>query len=203
MALTTAEICQRYARLANWDAESVDAFVELLHPEVEWLTKRRRFCGKRRVELLLRQVRYARWRTQGLHYIALVSGHSTDDGGHADCVVTVPIREPDKHDSRTYFATDGRFIIHILTYDEWMDRTWPYPERLKRKLAELHGKCIPINPVHLGPQPEKIVWPDDGRNLEDACTWRGQAGLTALRERMAEALDADPIGEPIPDLGLE
>lgn len=203
MAPTTAEICQRYARLANWEAESLEAFVELLHPEVEWITKRRRFCGRRRVELRLRQARHARRRTQGLHYVALVSGHPTDAGGHADCVVTVPIRQPDKHDSRTYFAIDGGFIIHMLTYDEWMDRTWPYPERLRRKLTDLSGKGVPIDPVHLRLKPPKIVWPDDGRNLEDGGTWHRQAGLTVLRECMAEALDADPFGERIPALALE
>lgn len=203
MALTTPEICERYARLINWEAESVDAFVALLHPEVEWVTKRRRFSGKRRVELLLRQARHARRRTQGLHYVALVSGHPRDDGSHTDCVVTVPIRQPDKHDSRTYFATDGWFIIHMFTYHEWMDRAWPYPERLKRKLAELHSKGIPINPVHLRPQPQKMVWPDDGRNLEDADTDRGQGGLRVIREHVAEALGANAVGELIPALGLE
>lgn len=153
MHLTPGEICERYARLKNWEEESLDAFIALLHPEVKWITKWCNVDGKPQVKLVLREAKHARRTSQGLRSVALVSGHPTDDGGHADCVVSVPIQVPDKHDTRTYFKTDGQFITSIFTYSEWMDRTWPYPERVKSKLAE--------------------------------------------------ALDVDPAGTTIPDLGLE
>jgi len=141
MILTERTICELYARIRNLE-QCPDAFCELLHPQVQWATKW--WIGRGIVEIEFELSNIWSSLSKGLSHVTLVTGHETDDGGYADCTALVPLREPDKHDLRTYFKTDGQRITHISTDLVWIDRTWPYPERAKHKLAELILQGVPI-----------------------------------------------------------
>ena len=198
MSLTERAICELYARVGNLE-QSPDVFYELLHPQVKWVTKWWIGRGSVEIELELNNI----WSSdkKGLSDVTLVTGHETDGGEYADCTALVPLREPDKHDLRTYFETDGQRITRIFTDFLWLDRTWPYPERAKHKLAELILQGVPIAASWKEEERKKLVWPDDGSTPDDEKACENEARLRRTRQAMAEALDADPEGAAIPPLG--
>lgn len=199
MNLTPKKLCELYARISNLE-EPPDELCDLIHIEAEWVTK---WWTKRYSDIqdALLSTTLSSLRS-GLRHVKLVSGHRSDDGSYAHCTVSVPLSTPDKHDSRTYFQTDGRWVTHIFSYAEWMNRTWPHPLRVEDKINELLSKDIPINAIARQPMDPDLFWPDDGRNPPDTNP-RDNPTLQRVREVMAEVLDADPEGAEIPDLGLE
>lgn len=144
MTLTTRQICELYARVRNLE-QSPDAFFDLLHPWAQWVTKWWTGGSAPGIEASLREILDRE--QSGLSHIELVSGFSHEEGRHVDCTVAIPIADPDKHDTRTMFQTDGARITRISTYAVWMDTAWPHPHRVKNKLAELMVRDIPIAQV--------------------------------------------------------
>lgn len=154
MALTTREICDRYARMRNLE-EDPAALCELLHPEAVWVTK----IGTRSSGAT-RERWWTAWharRRAGLRSIELPSGHRDDAGERVECTASIPIGNLDKHDLRTYFHTDGTRITMIFSYVEWLDRTWPHPARAAEKITELRARGIEVRPAP--GRPAVLTWP--------------------------------------------